>query len=170
MTTTTTSTPAPAVVAARSPAATNRLKSDPTFQAYWLMRLGFTLVPILFGADKFAHVLVNWDKYLAPDLQHWLSPFDTVHQSMYVVGAVEILAGVVVLLLPRVGGYVVALWLAGIVVDLAMLGGYWDIMLRDVALFLLALTFARLAGAFPAGAVSDRLLAGRRRAHRADSA
>jgi hypothetical protein len=135
-----------------------RLKTDPSFQAFWLMRLGFTLVPILFGADKFAHVMVNWDKYLAPDVQRWLSPFDTAHQTMYVVGGVEIFAGVVVLLLPRIGGYLVALWLAGIVVNLAILGGYWDILMRDVALFLLALTFARLASAFPAGAVSDRLL------------
>jgi hypothetical protein len=140
-----------------------RLRTDPTYQAFWLMRVGFTLVPILFGADKFAHVMVNWDKYLDPDVQRWLSPFDTVHQSMYAVGVIEIVAGVVVLLLPRIGGYVVALWLAGIIVNLAMLGGYWDIMMRDVALFLLALTFARLASAFPAGAVSDRLLAARRR-------
>lgn len=139
-----------------------RLRTDPTYQAFWLMRVGFTLVPILFGADKFAHVMVNWDKYLAPDIQRWLSPFDTVHQSMYAVGVIEIAAGIVVLLLPRVGGYVVALWLAGIVVNLAILGGYWDILMRDVALFLLALTFARLATAFPAGAVSDRLLAARR--------
>jgi hypothetical protein len=161
MTTTATSThsttrPAPSVL-------TERLKSDPTFQAFWLMRLGFTLVPILFGADKFAHVMVNWDKYLAPDVQRWLSPFDTVHQTMYVVGAIEIFAGIVVLLLPRVGGYLVALWLAGIIVNLAILGGYWDVLMRDVALFLLALTFARLASAFPAGTVSDRLLAGIRR-------
>jgi hypothetical protein len=139
-----------------------RLLADPTYQAFWLMRIGFTVVPILFGADKFAHVMVNWDKYLDPDVQRWLSPFDTVHQSMYAVGVIEIVAGVVVFLLPRIGGYVVALWLAGIVVNLAMLGGYWDILMRDVALFLLALTFARLASAFPAGAVSDRLLAARR--------
>src|SRR3954453_6195099 len=91
-----------------------RLKADPSFQAFWLMRLGFTLVPILFGADKFAHVMVNWDKYLAPEVQRWLSPFGTVHQTMYFVGVVEILAGLVVFLLPRIGGYVVALWLAGI--------------------------------------------------------
>jgi hypothetical protein len=141
-----------------------RLKTDPVFQAFWLMRLGFTLVPILFGADKFAHVMVNWDKYLAPDVQRWLSPFDTVHQTMYAVGAVEIFAGMVVLLLPRIGGYLVALWLAGIIVNLAILGGYWDILMRDVALFLLALTFARLASAFPAGALSDRLIVSFRRA------
>ncbi|HEY7007388.1 MAG TPA: hypothetical protein VH395_00520, partial [Jatrophihabitantaceae bacterium] len=119
-----------------------RLRTDPAYQAYWLMRVGFTLVPILFGADKFAHVMVNWDKYLAPDVQRWLSPFDTVHQTMYFVGVVEIFAGILVLLLPRIGGYVVALWLAGIVVNLAMIGGYWDILMRDVALFLLALSFA----------------------------
>jgi len=140
-----------------------RLQTDPTFQAFWLMRVGFTVVPILFGADKFAHVMVNWDKYLAPDVQRWLSPFNTVHQSMYAVGVIEIVAGLVVLLLPRVGGYVVALWLAGIVTNLAILGGYGDVLMRDVALLLLALTFARLATAFPAGAVSDRLLAARRR-------
>jgi hypothetical protein len=161
MTTTAASTYSTTRPVASTPA--QRLKTDPTFQAFWLMRLGFTLVPILFGADKFAHVMVNWDKYLAPDVQRWLSPFDTVHQTMYVVGAVEIVAGLVVLLLPRVGGYLVGLWLAGIIVNLAMLGGYWDILMRDVALFLLALTFARLASAFPAGAVSDRLLAGIRR-------
>jgi hypothetical protein len=76
---------------------------------------------------------------------------------MYFVGAVEILAGVLVLLLPRVGGYIVALWLAGIVINLAMIGGYWDILMRDVALLLLALSFARLASAFPAGAVWNRV-------------
>jgi hypothetical protein len=147
-----------AVASPARQATSQRLKTDPTFQAFWLMRIGFAIVPILFGADKFAHVTVNWDKYLAPELQHWISPFDTVHQTMYVVGAVEIVAGIVVLLLPRIGGYVVALWLAGIIVNLALIGGYWDIMMRDVALCLLALTFARLASAFPAGVVSDRLL------------
>jgi len=160
---TSTATPAPAVTPTARAATGARLRTDPTFQAYWLMRIGFTIVPILFGADKFAHVMVNWDKYLAPDVQRWLSPFNTVHQSMYAVGVIEIVAGLVVLLLPRVGGYVVALWLAGIVTNLAILGGYGDVLMRDVALLLLALTFARLATAFPAGAVSDRLLAARRR-------
>ena len=158
-------TAAPIQTSSRTPylSTGDRLKVDPTFQAFWLMRVGFTLVPILFGLDKFAHVMVNWDKYLAPDLQSWLSPFHTVHQTMYFVGAVEIIAGIVVLLLPRVGGYIVALWLVGIIVNLAMIGGYWDILMRDVALFLLALTFARLASAFPAGALSDRLMSAIRR-------
>jgi uncharacterized membrane protein YphA (DoxX/SURF4 family) len=99
-------------------ATATRMKTGPVFQAFWLMRVGFALVPILFGADKLAHVMVNWDKYLASELQDWISPFSTVHQTMYFVGAVEIVAGVVVLLLPRIGGYVVALWLAGIIVNL----------------------------------------------------
>jgi hypothetical protein len=160
-----TSTAAPTQPTSKSAGVSTRTRiaTDPVFQAFWLMRIGFALVPILFGADKFAHVMVNWDKYLAPELQHWISPFSTVHQTMYFVGAVEIVAGLVVLLLPRLGGYVVALWLAGIVVNLALIGGYWDIMMRDVALLLLALTFARLARAFPAGPVSDRLLSSRRR-------
>jgi hypothetical protein len=142
----------------RQASAKQLLKADPTYQAFWLVRVGFTLLPVLFGADKFAHVTVNWDKYLAPELQRWLSPFETAHQTMYAVGVVEIVAGVVVLFVPRVGSYLVALWLAGIVVDLAVLGGYWDVLVRDVALLLLALAFARLASAFPAGRVTDRLL------------
>ena len=157
---------APTVPHTAHRAPTEWLKSDPTFQSFWLMRFGFTLVPLLFGADKFAHAMVNWDKYLAPDVQRWLSPFDTVHQTMYAVGVVEIFAGIVVLLLPRVGGYLVALWLAGIIVNLAILGGYWDVLMRDVALLVMALAFARLAMAFPPGALSDRLMSGihRRRA------
>ena len=135
------------------PVTRSRRRTDPAFQAFWLMRVGFTIVPIVFGADKFAHVMVNWDRYLAPEVQNWFSPLPTAHQTMYVVGLIEIVAGLVVALLPRVGGYLVALWLAGIVVNLAMIGGYWDIMMRDVALCLLALSFARLARAFPAGAV-----------------
>lgn len=107
--------------------------------------------------------MVNWDKYHAPELQDWISPFSTVHQTMYFVGAVEIVAGLVVLLLPRIGGYVAAVWLAGIIVDLALIGGYWDILMCDVALFVLALTFARLTSAFSAGWASSRLLSGARR-------
>ncbi|MGZ4148329.1 MAG: hypothetical protein ACXVPL_11575 [Actinomycetota bacterium] len=121
--------------------------SDPVTQAFWLLRIGFTLAPILFGLDKFAHVLVNWDKYLAPqfvDLFHLQA-----HTLMYGVGAIEIVAGLVVALRPRFGGYLVAAWLAGIIVNLLMIGGYYDIALRDFGLLLAALTLARLAVVFP---------------------
>ena len=134
-----------------------RLKVDPTFQAFWLLRIGFTIAPILFGADKFAHVMTNWDKYLAPEFNDVIP--GTAHQAMYAVGVIEIVAGLAVLLLPRFGGYLVALWLAGIILNLALIGGYWDIALRDFGLLLAALTLARLATAFPAGALSDRLAA-----------
>jgi hypothetical protein len=119
--------------------------SDPVHQAFWLLRIGFTLAPILFGIDKFAHVLVNWDKYLAPefvDLFHLQA-----HTLMYVVGVIEIVAGLVVALRPRFGGYLVAAWLAGIIVNLLLLGDYYDIALRDFGLLLAALTLARLATA-----------------------
>jgi hypothetical protein len=116
---------------------------DPVGQAFWLLRIGFTVAPILFGLDKFAHVLVNWDKYLAPEFANHLP--GTTHQLMYVVGVIEIVAGVIVALRPRIGGYVVAAWLAGIIVNLLLLGNYYDIALRDFGLLLGALALARLA-------------------------
>ena len=121
--------------------------SDPAIQAFWLLRIGFTVAPILFGLDKFAHVLVNWDRYLAPEISDHLP--GSAHQIMYVVGAIEIVAGLVVAIRPRFGGYLVAAWLAGIIVNLLLIGGYWDIALRDFGLLLGALTLARLATAFP---------------------
>lgn len=129
--------------------AADQLKSDPTFQAFWLLRIGFTVAPILFGLDKFAHVMTNWDKYLAPWVNN-LVP-GTAHQAMFVVGAIEIVAGLAVLIVPRFGGYLVAAWLLGIIVNLLSIGGYADVALRDFGLLLAALTLARLATAFPTG-------------------
>jgi hypothetical protein len=126
-----------------------RIKTDPTFQAFWLLRIGFTIAPILFGLDKFAHVLTNWDKYLAT----WVNDLvpGTAHQAMFAVGAIEIVAGLAVLFVPRFGGYLVAAWLLGIIVNLVSIGGYGDVALRDFGLLLAALTLARLATAFPTG-------------------
>ena len=134
--------------ASAPPRQANALSSDPTYQAFWLLRIGFTVAPILFGADKFAHVMTDWDKYLAP----WVNDLipGTAHQAMYAVGVVEIVAGLVVLAIPRFGGYLVAAWLLGIIVNLLSIGGYGDIALRDFGLLLAALTLARLATAFPA--------------------
>src|SRR4051812_45396354 len=119
---------------------------DPTWQAFTLLRVGFTVAPILFGLDKYAHVLVNWDKYLAPSIADALP--GSTHQIMYVVGAIEIVAGIVVAVRPRFGGYLVATWLAGIIVNLLILGDFYDVALRDFGLLLGALTLARLAVAF----------------------
>ena len=120
---------------------------DPVVQAFTLLRVGFTVAPILFGLDKFAHVLVNWDVYLAPEFADLFNA--EAHTLMYVVGAIEIVAGLVVLLQPRFGGYLVAAWLAGIITNLLMIGDYYDIALRDFGLLLAALTLARLATAAP---------------------
>lgn len=120
---------------------------DPTYQAFWLLRIGFTVAPILFGLDKFAHVLVDWDIYLAPEFTDLFSA--EAHTLMYFVGTIEIVAGVVVLVRPRFGGYLVAAWLAGIIVNLLLMADYYDIALRDFGLLLAALTLGRLATAFP---------------------
>jgi hypothetical protein len=143
----TTTAPSPRPVSALPTRPTRNDFADPAIQAFWLLRIGFTIAPILFGLDKFAHVLVNWDRYLAPEISDHLP--GSAHQIMYVVGAIEIVAGLVVAIRPRFGGYLVAAWLAGIIVNLLLIGGYWDIALRDFGLLLGALTLARLATAFP---------------------
>src|SRR5439155_6885955 len=105
--------------------------------------IGFTVAPILFGIDKFFDKMTNWAHYLAPQIAD-ISPFNA-HRTMLVVGVVEIVAGLVVAVRPRIGGYVVAAWLAGIIVNLLLLGEYYDVALRDFGLLLGALALARLA-------------------------
>lgn len=138
---TTTTIPAPR--SAETPAVDLK---NPVFQAFSLLRIGFTVAPILFGIDKFAHVLVNWDIYLAP----WINDIvpGTAHQAMYAVGVIEIIAGLVVAVRPKLGGLVVSAWLAGIIVNLLTIPDYYDIALRDFGLLLAALTLFRLAGVF----------------------
>jgi hypothetical protein len=126
----------------------DRLKTEPAYQAFWLLRIGFTVAPILFGLDKFANLLTDWEGYLAPSIDK-LVP-GTAHQAMLAVGVIEIIAGVVVALLPRFGGYLVAAWLGGIIVNLLILGDYYDVALRDFGLLIGALALARLATAYPA--------------------
>lgn len=120
---------------------------EPVVQAFWLLRIGFTIAPIAFGLDKFAHVLVDWDRYLAPEFVDLLGV--EAHTLMYFVGAIEIVAGLVVALRPRFGGYLVAAWLAGIIINLLLIADFYDIALRDFGLLLAALTLARLAAAVP---------------------
>src|SRR5215475_546609 len=131
----------------RSMSRREKLRTDPSYQAFWLLRIGFTVAPILFGADKFADLLTNWDKYLAPWVNNVVP--GTAHQAMYAVGVIEIVAGLAVLIVPRFGGYLVAAWLFGIIVNLLSIGNYYDVALRDFGLLLAALTLARLARAFP---------------------
>jgi hypothetical protein len=113
-----------------------------------LLRIAFTVAPILFGIDKFAGVLTDdWARYLAPAFNDIIP--GNAADAMHIVGVVEIAAGLAVAVTPRFGGLLVAGWLAGIIVSLLIVGGYGDIALRDFGLLLGALTLARLAGAYP---------------------
>src|SRR5215208_6504980 len=127
-----------------APAAVVEIR-NPVVQAFWLLRIGFTVAPILFGLDKFADWLVDWRVYLAPEINDLLP--GNAHQAMLAIGVVEILAGLVVALRPRFGGYLVAAWLGGIIVNLLLQADFYDVALRDFGLLLAALTLARLATA-----------------------
>jgi hypothetical protein len=126
--------------------AARRDLADPVFQAFTLLRVGFTVAPILFGLDKFLDWLVNWQRYLAPQINDLIP--GNAHQAMLAVGVIEIVAGLVVAFQPKFGGYLVAAWLGGIIVNLLLQADYYDIALRDFGLLLGALTLARLATAF----------------------
>jgi len=130
----------------------NELRDDPAAQAFLLLRIAFTVAPILFGLDKFANVLTDdWTKYLSSEFNSLLP--GTAATGMHIVGIVEIAAGLAVAIAPRFGGYLVAAWLGGIIVNLLLVGGYGDIALRDFGLMLGALTLARLASVYdPPGA------------------
>jgi uncharacterized membrane protein YphA (DoxX/SURF4 family) len=119
---------------------------DARYQAFALLRIAFTVAPIAFGLDKFFNVMVEWPTYLAP----WINDIapGSGQDFMYLVGAIEILAGVAVALKPRYGAYLVAGWLAGIVLNLLTASGFYDIALRDFGLLLAALTLARLASVY----------------------
>ena len=127
------------------------LRRDPAAQAFMLLRIAFSVAPILFGLDKFAEVLTDdWVRYLAPAFNDVIP--GNAAAAMHIVGAVEIVAGLVVFALPRYGALLVAGWLGGIIVRLLLVGGSGGIALRDFGLLLGALTLARLGrGARRAG-------------------
>src|SRR5213083_1033337 len=123
--------------------------SSPAYQAYWILHVGFTVAPILAGLDKFFHLLVNWDQYL-PGFVANISPVSP-HSLMLIVGVIEIVAGIGVALKPRIFAYIVAAWLAVIIINLLLIPGYFDVALRDFGLFLAALALARLSQQFARG-------------------
>jgi uncharacterized membrane protein YphA (DoxX/SURF4 family) len=137
---------------------------NPAYQAYLLLRVAFTAAPVLFGLDKFFNWMVDWPDYLAPWL-NGLAP-GSGQDFMYLVGVVEIAAGITVALAPRLGAYVVAAWLAGIIVNLLTADAptYYDIALRDFGLLLAALTLGRLAQSFHAAPALSKAPARLRRA------
>jgi uncharacterized membrane protein YphA (DoxX/SURF4 family) len=124
------------------------VRSDPAAQAYLIMRIAFTVAPILFGLDKFANVLTDdWTRYLSSEFNSLLP--GSAATGMHLVGIVEIVAGLLVAIRPREGALIVAAWLAGIILNLLLIGGYGDIALRDFGLLLGALSLSRLAQAYP---------------------
>lgn len=135
-------------------AAPSHRLTDPAYQAYLVLRTAFVVAPILFGLDKFFNWMTDWPKYLWVGFPNFLSV--SSQNFMYGVGAIEIVAGLLVLLLPRLAPYVVAGWLAGIITNTviisATVGGhtavFWDIALRDFGLMLAALALARLAAVY----------------------
>jgi hypothetical protein len=121
---------------------TERTRS-PERQAYQILHWGFVAAPVIAGLDKFAGLLTNWDAYVAPVVAGVLGA--STHGFMLVVGVVEVIAGLLVALRPRIGAYVVAGWLGAIIINLLMSGRYFDIALRDFGLMLGALALGRLA-------------------------
>jgi len=120
--------------------------SSPAYQAYQILRFGFTVAPIIAGLDKFTHLLVNWDQYLPATVNNLLGGHG--HQFMLVVGVIEIVAGIGVFLKPKIFAYVVSAWLLLIIVNLLMIPGYFDVALRDLGLSLGALALGRLSQDF----------------------
>jgi uncharacterized membrane protein YphA (DoxX/SURF4 family) len=120
-----------------------KIASSPAHQAYRILQFGFTVAPILAGLDKFLHLLVNWDQYV-PGVVAGISPLP-VHTLMFVVGVIEIVAGIGVALKPRIFAYVVAAWLAVIIINLLLIPGYFDVALRDLGLLLGALALGQLS-------------------------
>jgi hypothetical protein len=133
------------VVESRRPFAAPEIDPHP-YQAFRLLQLGFVVAPIVAGLDKFFDLLVNWPMYLSPLVPRLLGV--AAPTFMKGVGVVEMVAGLLVAMKPKVGGYVVGLWLLGIIVNLLTIPGFYDIALRDLGLAIGAFALARLAHTF----------------------
>ena len=118
---------------------------NPAHQAYQILHWGFVIAPVLAGIDKYFNKLTDWSMYLWSPLGKLVGGAGTF---MRIVGAIEILAGCLVAFKPKLGAPVVAAWLLGIIVNLLLLGSFFDIALRDFGLFLGALALSRLAFGF----------------------
>jgi uncharacterized membrane protein HdeD (DUF308 family) len=121
----------------------DRTLTQPGYQAFRILQLGFVVAPIVAGVDKFFNWLTNWTQYVAPQITQALSM--SARGFMMLVGVVEVAAGVLVLLKPKIGAYVVCAWLLGIIGNLLLLGGFYDVALRDLGLALGALALGRLS-------------------------
>src|SRR5437762_8465388 len=115
---------------AASRASTRARALTPAYQAYQILHIAFTVAPLVAGIDKFFHFLVNWDQYLAPTVARMLPV--PGHTFMLGVGLIEIIAGLLVAFMPAIGGMVVGAWLCGIIVNLLLIPGYYDVAVRDL--------------------------------------
>lgn len=113
----------------------------PSQGAYRILRLGFTVAPILFGLDKFFNIMTDWPRFLP----EFVTDVVSGTAVMAIVGVVEIAAGIGVWVRPRLFANVVAAWLGVIIVTLIVAGGHWDVALRDFGLLLGALALGQLA-------------------------
>lgn len=127
-------------------AAVSADETRPSYQAYQILHLGFAIAPIVAGIDKFLNLLVNWDQYLPPVVNNITG--GNGQGLMYLVGAIEIAAGVGVWHKPKIFAYVVAAWLGLIIINLLMIPGYFDVALRDFGLMLGAIALGRLSQEF----------------------
>jgi hypothetical protein len=119
------------------------LQRRPSYQAFRLLQVGYVVLPIVAGADKFFHWLTSWEMYLSSSVEKMLPiPAETF---MRIAGGVEIAAGVLVAIAPRIGAWVVAAWLAAITVNLLLPPGYYDIALRDIGLIFGAVALGLLS-------------------------
>lgn len=121
----------------------NESSSRTLYSVFTLMKLTFGIVPIVAGLDKFTNILVQWDQYLHPALTDIL-PFAPA-TFMMIVGVIEIIAGIVVLIRPKTGGLIVAVWLVLIALSLITAGHYLDVAVRDLVMAVGAFSLARLA-------------------------
>ena len=118
--------------------------SNDTVKSTWqILRFTFGLVPIVAGLDKFTDLLTNWDMYLHPGIASML-PF-SAHTFMQIVGVIEIIAGVLVLIRPAIGAWVVMAWLILIALQLLASGKYFDVAVRDLVMSIGAMSLARLS-------------------------
>jgi hypothetical protein len=116
---------------------------SPSYQAFQILHTAFVVAPVVAGADKFFHILTDWDKYCVPAIPNMIGL--SVHTFMLLVGVVEIVAGLLVAVAPRIGSWVVTAWLCGIIINLLLLGAYFDVALRDFGLALGSAALARLS-------------------------
>ncbi len=126
-----------------TPEATTVRVGSPSYQAFQILYIAFTFTPIVAGLDKFFGFLVTWDIYLAPVVPKMLGM--SAHGSMMGIGVIEVIGGLLVAVAPRIGGWIIGLWLCGIIVNLLALGTHFDVALRDLGLALGAFALARLS-------------------------